>query len=544
MNRDSMTRFIMILLLVLVAMMAWDKFFPREKPPATPAQAPAPTAAPGEIPPPVATQPAPAVPPAAPGTPTVPAPVAAAQALRPAAVETVAQPVTLGSDEYMGSYAMAVELRPQGAGISRLTLSDYFASVDDRGQPSDQRSKLALVSMIDRSAGLMRTSLALEGVSLGITGQADRLTLQGLGAANWNLVSSDQQQAVFDLHLIDGQGERVVTIRRTWRLPRREAIEDYDLRFARPEAFGPTLRHDVQVHSGGFTDIALQFRGPEGIVREDARGDARRAVAGWRGDDRPMERRTGKEAEDAEDRLFPEAIDWAGVINKYFAVVVLRDESVPTSRWHRTYAYVSTTEADKPVPGLMMETEPMPLMGEDRSLTVAFTIMAGPRDEDLLMQTAWNQRGLMALTEVSTTCCIPIPGVKELAKLMIWSINGLAVLVSNYGVAIIILVIIVRLIMLPISRFSQIAMMRMKEVQPEIAKLKERFKDDPQQLQLEQMKLFREKGANPMLGCLPMVLQIPIWIALYTGIEMATSLRHAPFMLWIQDLAQPDALVR
>ena len=72
----------------------------------------------------------------------------------------------------------------------------------------------------------------------------------------------------------------------------------------------------------------------------------------------------------------------------------------------------------------------------------------------------------------------------------------------------------------------------MQDLQPEIAKLKERLKDDKQALQVEQMKLMRERGVNPMMGCLPMMLQMPIWIALYSGIRVAIGLRQAPFMLW------------
>lgn len=534
MNRDGTMRFIMILLLVLVGMMAYRQFFPQQEPagPQTPVRDP--------------NQPAPSSTdagqaPAQPQQPAVPAP---ATDLTIAPAETVAEPVQLGSAEYLGPYAMSMTLDSLGAGISSLRLSDYFATVDDRELPANEREKLPLINMIERDTGLGRTSLSLESITLGSGNQTPRVVVRGMGSARWNLVSHDENQAVYELHLNNGSGERAITIRRTWTLPRREPPADYENRFADPKSFGPQLRHDVQIHSGPYTDVTLQLRGPEGIIREDARSDARRVVAGWRAtDQRPMEIRTGSQAQDAEDQNLPESLDWAGVINKYFSVVITRDEDIPTSRWGNSYAYVTQMDNSTPVPGVIIETEPMPLAGEDKTLSVEFTVMAGPRDDDLLSQPVWSHWGLEAVAELTTSCCLPIPGVKELAQLMIWAINGLAAIVSNYGVAIIILVIIVRLILLPVSRFSQVAMLRMKELQPEMAKLKERYKEDPHQLQLEQMKLFQEKGANPMVGCLPMLLQIPIWIALYTGIDMATSLRHAPFMLWIQDLSQPDALM-
>jgi YidC/Oxa1 family membrane protein insertase len=154
---------------------------------------------------------------------------------------------------------------------------------------------------------------------------------------------------------------------------------------------------------------------------------------------------------------------------------------------------------------------------------------------------------LLQLIRWSSGCC-PFGGIGVLdgliggiAKIMVWGINGIAYFVENKGVAIIILTFLVWLLTFPIYRYSQVAMLRMQDLAPEVARLKEQCKDDPKKLQLEQMKLYRERGANPIMSCVPMLLQMPIWIALYTGLGVAITLRQAPFVWWIKDLAMPDA---
>ncbi len=528
MNRESITRFIMTLVLVLIAMLAYRQFFDRPEEPKPPATQDGPPATEQQDNGPAAEKP--------PGE-TTAEPPATGTILRPKASDAAPEVATLGGDDYLGRYAMEVEVTTEGGGINSLTLSDYFLSVEDRELPPEQRQKLPLVHRLEGRPNVNpNASLALEAITLGVAGQTKPITIPNLGNAIWELIPSDDQQVVMKLTLVDAEGNKAITIRRTYSLPERGQVQDYEQRFAVPEAFGLSVRHDIEVHQGEYADISLRMRGPEGITREDARGDGRRAVAGWRSLERDIKTITGKESQVDKDRWLPESLDWAGTINKYFGVVLLRDENISTSRFSG-WAY-AVAEPGDPVPGVMVETEAMPL-----GRPVTFTLLAGPRDDDLMTQPVWSAWGMPALVEFAGTCCIPIPGVKELAKLMIWGINGIASVVQNYGLAIIILVLIIRLIMLPVSRFSQLAMLRMKEIQPEIAKLKERLKDDPQQLQLEQMKLMREKNANPMVGCLPMLLQIPIWIALYTGIEMAIGLRHAPFILWVQDLSQPDALL-
>ncbi len=111
---------------------------------------------------------------------------------------------------------------------------------------------------------------------------------------------------------------------------------------------------------------------------------------------------------------------------------------------------------------------------------------------------------------------------------------------GNMGWAIISLTILIKALMFPLAYKSYVSMARMKELQPEIEKMKERVGDDKQKLQQEMMKLYKEKKVNPAAGCLPILLQIPIFFSLYKVIFVTIELYHAPFVLWIKDLSAPD----
>lgn len=113
---------------------------------------------------------------------------------------------------------------------------------------------------------------------------------------------------------------------------------------------------------------------------------------------------------------------------------------------------------------------------------------------------------------------------------------------GNFGVAIIALTIIVRLIMFPIAQKQFASMAGMRAVQPKMKELQERYKDDKQKLQVEMLELYKREKVNPLAGCLPILLQIPIFFALYKVLLLAIEMRHQPFALWIKDLSAPDPL--
>ncbi len=112
---------------------------------------------------------------------------------------------------------------------------------------------------------------------------------------------------------------------------------------------------------------------------------------------------------------------------------------------------------------------------------------------------------------------------------------------GNYGLAIILFTILLRLALLPLTKITLNSMKNMQKIQPEMAALKERI-EDPKQLQQEMFGLYKKHGVNPLGGCLPMLIQIPVLFGVFTALRSSIDLRHTPFALWIQDMSAPEAL--
>ncbi len=124
-----------------------------------------------------------------------------------------------------------------------------------------------------------------------------------------------------------------------------------------------------------------------------------------------------------------------------------------------------------------------------------------------------------------------------------WCLVALHKLTGNYGVDIILVSALIKVLFIPLTAKSMESMRAMQRLQPEMTKIRERFKDDAQRLQKEMMELYRRHRVNPLSGCLPMLLQIPFFVGLYNTLLNAIELRHAPFMLWITDLSAPERLM-
>jgi YidC/Oxa1 family membrane protein insertase len=131
-----------------------------------------------------------------------------------------------------------------------------------------------------------------------------------------------------------------------------------------------------------------------------------------------------------------------------------------------------------------------------------------------------------------------------LAKPCVWLMNKLYSVIPNYGIAIIILTILIKLILWPLGSKSYKSMSEMKKIQPLMKDIREKYKDDKKKMNEEVMNLYRTYKINPLGGCLPMVVQLPVFFALYRMLYQAIELRHAPFFLWIDDLSAPDRLFR
>lgn len=126
---------------------------------------------------------------------------------------------------------------------------------------------------------------------------------------------------------------------------------------------------------------------------------------------------------------------------------------------------------------------------------------------------------------------------------LLWLLRLLYSLLGNYGLAIIGLTLIVKLAMYPLAKTSYTSMSKMQDIQPEVKRIQDIYKDDQQRLQQELMALYKKRGVNPLGGCLPMLFQIPVFLGLYNGLLKSIELRHAPYALWINDLSAPEGLM-
>ena len=164
-----------------------------------------------------------------------------------------------------------------------------------------------------------------------------------------------------------------------------------------------------------------------------------------------------------------------------------------------------------------------------QSATSTMRLYAGPQEQDRLAELA---PGLDLTTDYGWLTII--------AKPLFVFLSFLHDLVGNWGLAIIILTVVVKVLFYPLSAASYRSMAKMRVVAPKMQQLKERYGDDKQRMQVELMKLYQTEKINPLGGCLPIMVQIPVFIALYYALIASVELRHAPFYGWITDLSEPD----
>ena len=216
----------------------------------------------------------------------------------------------------------------------------------------------------------------------------------------------------------------------------------------------------------------------------------------------------------------PGAHQWLAVKNRFFvtALVGLTGDagfSATVTRDMQKQGYVpQTVEA-------AMRFSALP---DERS----YTLFLGPKQQSLL----WDL-GLKDVMEFGMWRWLCYP--------MVWVLNFFNSLIPNYGVAIILMTILVRLLFWPLTHKSTVGMRKMQEIQPKLKEIQAKFKDNPQRMQQETWQLYRDHKVNPLSSCLPMLVQIPVFIALFNVLRSTVELRYAPF-LWISDLSEPEAL--
>lgn len=232
------------------------------------------------------------------------------------------------------------------------------------------------------------------------------------------------------------------------------------------------------------------------------------------------------------------SIDWVAVKNKFFTQIVVPDGGAPGYSLMAERVMVDGEDANptlKPKKAEIKSVAAAVLMADKtlnggEAFCQTFKLYLGPKKYSILRTLGLHQEDVMEFGMWSPVC-----------RFLLIVLNKTYDFIPNYGVAIILLTILIRIIFWPLTHKSTESMKKMQELQPLMAELKAKYKDSPKKMQEETMALYKKNKVNPMSGCLPMLVQIPVFIALFVVLRSAVELRFAPF-LWVQDLSAPERL--
>ncbi len=219
---------------------------------------------------------------------------------------------------------------------------------------------------------------------------------------------------------------------------------------------------------------------------------------------------------------------WLGITDKYWLVALLpgQDKPIDTRFVHSAASGTDKYQADYLYEGLSV--------GPGATVGSQSRLFAGAKVVSLLAD--YRDRFGISLFDRA----VDFGYLWFLTKPLFYALHYVAQVVGNFGVAILILTVAIKLVFFPLANKSYTAMAKMRKLQPQMVELRERFEDDKQRLNQEMMALYKREGANPASGCLPIVIQIPVFFALYKVLFVTIEMRHAPFFGWIQDLSAPD----
>ncbi len=229
-------------------------------------------------------------------------------------------------------------------------------------------------------------------------------------------------------------------------------------------------------------------------------------------------------------------VDWLAVRNKYFAAVIIPDDPSTVEG-----AYIEGYQETRPNSGVAKffnSRLKLPFKNtnyEKRSIK----IYIGPVDYETLIDLGNNLEKLVDFGSFFGLKFIVRP-IAEFILLPLF--NFIHLFIPNYGFVIVVFSIIIKIVVYPLTKKSYQSMKKMQLLQPKITEIKEKYKDDQQKISKETMNLYRTYGVNPAGGCWPMLLQMPIFVALWGLFQTAIELRQQPFIWWIKDLSRPDVI--
>jgi len=479
-------------------------------------------------------------------------------------------------DPEMG-FKFQLELSSKGAGIRTVTFSDGNGNGFDDRDPDDPQPLVLISPAKTRGGGeilaMANASFVLANYRLG------ELFLDGL---HWKSAGAENgeggsQIARFEAIIkVEDTNEPAMKLTKTFKVRPGSYLMDCDIA--------------VENLSEKEEKVYFNLHGPMGMDREGIRSDTRNVVGGFLSADgsvvsskrdmspsffgrfkgkvglrdssdeyeQALQSRDKKQIDDAAKKTrIGYNIDgaprflWAAASNKYFTGILrpVPDEGKDYCQWvSRATCWYRNPDKDRQnysgdeSIGIKLET-----MSEELTpggtKEYRFQLYLGPKDRGLFHKNAMYKKLRFVETISFMGCCCPASIIKPLAFGILWIMTAMYGVIGNYGVVIIILVFCVRLIMHPITKKSQVSMSKMQKLGPMAEEIKKKYASNKAEMNKHMMALYKEHGASPIMGFLPMMIQMPIWISLWSAIYASIDLRGAAFLpFWITDLSLPDAL--
>jgi YidC/Oxa1 family membrane protein insertase len=446
------------------------------------------------------------------------------------------QPANLGSTDHADPhFAIGLSLDPAGAGLSSATLNDFYETAQ-RQHPYVFEQPLP---------GFESATRPLSTQWIELNGNKTDLS-----DVNWALVSSDSASATYQT-IIKDHDKPAVQIDKTFTVPRRDVTDG-------SHGFEITVTQNFTNLSDKPIRVQAAIAGPTLPPRESDRSEDRQFIAGY-DDEKAVETNVATPTEYTKDKPTKDlvAIDkrpmlWIGTDSAYFDAIARPTSLTPPVKI--AAAIITGTNVDAPTDqrsaALSIQSEEFNL-NPTAQTSIDLKVFLGPKKRDLLKNDYYiiYPRSYDKTLVTSGGMCgfLTFQPLINLLYGILWFFH---LIFRDWGIAIICLVLLVRTLLHPITKKSQVNMMSMGKMGPEIERLKKKHGDNKDELNKAMMEFYKTQGFTPILGCLPMFLQTPIWIALWSALQSTFDLRQAPFLrfgsihlTWIKDLSHPDALV-
>jgi YidC/Oxa1 family membrane protein insertase len=471
--------------------------------------------------------------------------VEALQVLPPARGVASAGTIQLGSSEHENKqFALQLSTTTEGAGVEAVVLNNYLQSVEDKDKkpyvfqnvdPNDAPAKTVLEKF---GRPLATRSVTVEGKTVDLT------------RANWSVEEQDATSVTYAVTLGTAPGKPVLKVLKTYRIFPRNSTDHPGL------GFEIRLDYALENLSGRKLPVSLSYNGPALPPRELFSGPDQRVIVGY-GDgtgirvanDYIESFRKDETTRDlaVNDKKLP--MWWAGGSSVYFEAIVMPPLATDgkTSSTHSFKGIGLDPEKNEKQPLAMTFDTTDLSVGPDEVLKYPMSVYFGPRHREVLKRPFYSQlprqydQALVVRAGPCSVCTFD-----WLINVLVAMLGAFHFIARDWGLAIICLVILVRLALHPVTKRSQVSMAKMGKMAPEMKRLQEKYKDDKEQLQKAMWEFQKQQGVTPVLGCLPMFLQMPIWIALWSALNTTFELRHSSFLwglTWIHDLAKPDRLI-